>query len=679
MAVELARKGRYDRAGQLLSGAAGVQPKDTLRYNLAQTELAQRRPDQAARWLQGSLPFPNAGLQRGLAEAQRGRYNEALNYFRTTPVDGTNNTALFYNQALALWRSAKLPDAYPHIENYLQQGANNASGDARPRMALGQLYAAQNRWDEALRQFEQARTDSADIRVYLYLGEARLALRQEDEAIGHFREYLEKGGREGYLAHLGMAQTYYRQGHYAQALESYQRVQRIKPGSAEAAAGIGHVLLAQQLDARALIQYQRAVGYDTAYAPARLGRAMALYRLGRYAEAWKDFQSSAHLINPSNPDFADFYLCRGFTLLSLKKYALAIPEFENAMKTKPRETAVYAGLSEAYRGTGDFASAHRNINEALKFQPDNPRLLTNRGNFQLNIQQFDDAADDFRRAIRLNPLELNAHNGLAITDLEGDRIGEALVRYDSLIMKYPKVAMIFNNRGVAQSYKGLQAEFDKKDNDAKNYYAKSLADFQRAAKLDTSTGYFRNNMGNVYRLINEKEKAIGSYESYLSKTSINNLGALYAANKQPQYAHYYITTALRLDSVNSSFLFNRARMYRQLFPDSLQRRASYLRAENYVSPNAISRKYSKDGYITIYLFDYQYNPYPFPGNPRFPLSVDTGKPQEWMMYPDFQAIPEPPAPEPVRTEPRIYTGPKGKPLKSRRPSPRRGSTECPAG
>ncbi|OZI09038.1 hypothetical protein BWI93_05910 [Siphonobacter sp. BAB-5385] len=675
LAAELAKRGRYDRAAPLLKGALQVEARDTLRYNMALVELAQGHPDQAKQWLTTSLPFANVGLQKGLIAGQQGRFSEALTYFRTTPATPENSDALFYNQAIALWRSApEKADVYPHIERYLQQ---SVSTDPKSRLALGQLMAAQNRWDEAVRSFQQARQDGADTQVLLRLGHAHLALNQPEEALQIFQEYLDAGGREGYLAHLGMAYTHYRKGDYAAAGAAFQRVLRIRPNSAEAATGMGHILIGQHLDGKALAQYQRALSYDSTYAPGRLGRAMAYYRLGRYAEAWKDFAASAHIINPDNPDYADFYLCRGFTLIRLKKYRNALTEFENAQKSKPNETAVYAGLSEAYRGLGDFQLAHRNVNEALKREPNHAGLLTNRGNFQLNIEQFNDASDDYKRAIQLDPGNINAHNGVAITDLQSDRIPEALVRYDSLLLKNPRQPMLYNNRGITQSYRGLQLEFEKKETEALASYKKSLADFQRAMSIDTAGGYYRNNIGNVYRILNQNDKAVANYNGYLSKTAINNLGVLYAGTKQKRYSYYYITTALQLDSTNFSFLYNRAKLYRSDYPDSLTTRGKYLRAESFISPNAIARKYSKDGYITVYLFDYQYNTYEFEGQPRFPIKADAGKPLEFQTFFDFQSIPEPPKPEPVPRQPREYTYPKGKSLKSPRKSKNRGSTECP--
>ncbi len=675
LAAELAKRGRYDRASPLLNGAMKVEARDTLRYNLALVELAQGHSAQALQLLNKSLPFSNTGLQRGLAASQMGHYSEALNYFRTTPSTPENSDVLFYNQALALWRSApNNTQAYPHIERYLEQ---SVATNPQSRIAMGQLMAAQNRWDEAVRNFQQARQEGADLQVLLRLGHAHLALKQSDEAIKTFQEYLDAGGREGYLAHLGMAYTHYRKGDYALAGEAFHRVLRIRPTSPEAATGIGNILIGQHQDKQALAQYQRAVSLDSTYMPARLGRAMALYRLGRYAEAWKDFSASVHIINPDNPDYADFYICRGFTLIRLKKYRNAIPEFEHAMKSKPNETAVYAGLSEAYRGVGDFQLAHRNVNEALKREPNHAGLLTNRGNFQMNIEQFDDASQDYQKAIKLEPNNLNAHNGVAITDLQSDRIPEALVRYDSLLLKHSREPMLLNNRGITLSYRGLQLEQEKKDTEAKGYYKKSLADFQRAMSIDTAGGYYRNNAGNVYKILNEKEKAIENYNGYLSKTAINNLGVLYAGAKQKKYSHYYITAALELDSTNFAFLYNRAKLYRSEFPDSLRTHGKYLRAESFISPDAISRKYSKDGYITVYLFDYQYETYEYKGQPTFPIKADAGKPTEFQSYFDFQFIPEPPKPETVPRQPREYTYPKGKSLKSPRRTKKRGSTECP--
>ncbi|MFT4032420.1 MAG: tetratricopeptide repeat protein [Siphonobacter sp.] len=675
LAAELGKRGRYDRAWQLLHAIQA--PNDTIRYNLALVELALGNYDRSLQLLQKPGPFLNAGLQKGQASVEKDKYVEALGYYRTTPATPENSNVLLYNQALALWHSAPdNPNLYPQVEYLLQQVANQ-TGQTKAQVALGQLMAIQGRWDESKKCFLQAHQNGSDPNILLRLGHAQLANQQLDAAIASFQEYLKKGGKEGYLAHLGLAYTHYSQGNYSLAGQSFQRVLRIRPNSVEATVWMGHTLLSQHHNQQALLQYNKALQLDSTNKQGRLGRAMAYYRLAQYKKAWRDFSATTTLLDPGDSKQVDFFICRGFCLLKTNRFQAAIAEFEIARKIQPKNPALYAGLTEAYIGMNDLVKAHQNINEALKLEPKHSDLLTNRGNLQLRIEQFDDAADDFKAALKLNNQDVNAHNGLAITDLENDRIEEALVRYDSLMTRNSRNPMLLNNRGITRSYRGLQLEQLHQTHDSKQYYARSMADFQRAMQLDTVRGFYNNNVGNVYRLINEIDKAIDSYQAYFSKTAIDNLGVLYAATNQAKLAHFYVSAAIQLDSSSAAFLYNRARLYRTKFPDSLRYHPEYAQAEQFISKSAIALKYSPDGYITIYLFDYEYNKYEYEGNPVFPIRPDAGIPKDFQSYLDFQFIPEPPKPQEKPREPQPYTYAKGKALKPKRPARKRGSTDCP--
>ncbi|HAK76912.1 MAG TPA: hypothetical protein DCM71_08355 [Runella sp.] len=66
-------------------------------------------------------------------------------------------------------------------------------------------------------------------------------------------------------------------------------------------------------------------------------------------------------------------------------------------------------------------------------------------------------------------------------------------------------------------------------------------------------------------------------------------------------------------------MYNRAKLHHDHFKDQFFRRADLQQAFKLKPTQDISLKYSPDGFITIFLFDYEFETYHFPGEPLFDI------------------------------------------------------------
>lgn len=678
-AVLLARKGNYQAALPMLRRLGTA--NDTVRYNLALVELGLHHFETAAQLLRTTPQFPAAGFNLGVAECQAGAYENGLMDLAVNagPRDAADKLA--YNKGVANLRLNAL-DGRNNVgtaDQHFKEAIRLNPSELRYRMARGDALMAQRQYAEAQKFFKQALDETSHPALYARLGQATLATGQYEDALEFFSDYLASSDRSQHLeALLGTAHAAYRLEQYPKALLFYRKAIQVNAGSVKAHLGLGNTLCSQHNYRDAARAYDMALRLDSTRQHAHLGRAIVSFRLGEFKRSVKHFGRAGEALDPRNREHFDFFVSRGFAILrSGGRGQDAEPHFLTALKLDSKSPVAFAGLSESHIKAQAFRTALDYAEQALRRDESNDRLLTNRANLLLKFDYFDKAHQTFAQAVSTNPRNVNALNGLGITLLEMDRMDEAQHLYDSLITRSPR-PYLFNNRGIVKSYLGLRSEKAKDPRRARNFYHLSLRDFQQAQSLDSARRFYANNAGNVYKNIADFDNAVRSYEAYLSKTAINNMGVLFANASQERASQHYLNVAVKIDSSNFIFLYNRSKLYRDYFRDSLRSRQDIQEAGRLIGmlpQNSIASRYSKDGYITIYLFDYEYDKYEFPGHHRFSVEPEVAENNEFLPHFQFVEMPveaaavaQVPKPERVKTK-----NLRGTVRKTRR----WGSTKCP--
>lgn len=678
-AVLLARKGNFKAALPMLRRLGTA--NDTVRYNLALVELGLHHFETAAQLLRTTPGFPAAGFNLGVAQCQAGAYESGLMDLSVSAGPREAADKLAYNKGLVNLRLNAL-DGRNNVgtaNQHFKEAIRLNPTELRYRMARGDALMAQKQYEEALKFFKQALDETSHPALRARLGQAALATGQYEDALAHFEDYLATLDRSQHLeALLGTAHAAYRLERYPKALLFYRKAVQVHAGSVKAHVGLGNTLCSQHNYRDAARAYDMALRLDSVNQQAHLGRAIVSFRLGDFKRSVRHFQRTGDALDPTNRDHFDFFVSRGFAILRAGgRGQEAEPYFLTALKLNSKSPVAFAGLSESHIKAQSFRTALDYAEQALRREESNDHLLTNRANLLLKFDYFDQAHQTFARAVSSNPRNVNALNGLGVTLLEMDQMDQALHLYDSLIARTPK-AFLFNNRGIVKSYLGLRSEKAKELRRAQNFYHVSLRDFQQAQELDSARRFYSNNAGNVYKNIADFDNAVRSYEAYLSKTAINNMGVLFANASKERTSQHYLNVAVKIDSSNFIFLYNRSKLYRDYFRDSLRSRQDIQEAGrliNQLPTSSIASRYSKDGYITIYLFDYEYDKYEFPGNYRFPVQPEVAEHNEFLPHFEFVEMPVEAAavakvPKPERV--------KSKNLRSTvRKTRRWGSTKCP--
>jgi Flp pilus assembly protein TadD len=156
--------------------------------------------------------------------------------------------------------------------------------------------------------------------------------------------------------------------------------------------------------------------------------------------------------DPSNAG-ANFSL--GSLLLGRKRYAEAIPHFEEALRLNPDQPLVLNNLGAALQGEGRLADAGSRFNQALRLDPGYASARFNLANVFAAQGRWKEAEAEYRKIITSNPADAGAREQLvalliqmANTAVQEGRLADAAACFRELIIERPADADLRNNFGV---------------------------------------------------------------------------------------------------------------------------------------------------------------------------------------------------------------------------------------
>ena len=160
---------------------------------------------------------------------------------------------------------------------------------------------------------------------------------------------------------------------------------------------------------------------------------------------------------------------RGMALQTLGRYGEAFADFEAALRLRPGDTAAMANRGSALQALGRHAEALECFDRVLALRPGFTPILYNRSNVLQEMNRFDEALAGYTQVLAQNPADVAALNNRGNTFTKMRRYREALADFDAALELQPDHGDSLYNRGRALCEGGS--------------IAKGLEDFRRAAEI----------------------------------------------------------------------------------------------------------------------------------------------------------------------------------------------------
>lgn len=247
----------------------------------------------------------------------------------------------------------------------------------------------------------------------------------------------------------------------------------------------------------ALASYDRALRLKPGYFDALYNRGLALQALGRPQEALASFDRALGL----RPDSAEALNDRGIALQSLMRTEESLACFESALRVRPSFAEALYNQGNALQALQRPQEAIASYEAALRLRPGYAEALNNCGAALQGLGRLDEALESFERSIAVKPDQIDALFNCGNVLVKQRRAAPALAKYEQALRLDPSQAKLHNASGVALQHL--------------RRYAESLACFERALQIDPRNVEALNNKGAALLGFNRLEEALANYAEAL--------------------------------------------------------------------------------------------------------------------------------------------------------------------
>lgn len=237
------------------------------------------------------------------------------------------------------------------------------------------------------------------------------------------RDILDADGQKSYLLALGALQHYENEDSVDFAIDRFESLHELAPGSALVGAALGRAYLykfqitrAPEWSVRAIEISETVLDYEPELPEVHSTFGEILTFLGRYEDAVLHFRQALSV----RPDFAQAILGMAEALDKAGRDDEARAAYLEAIELRPAFAGNYIKLGTFHYRRGQLDQAEEQYRKALDLTPDNTRALSNLGGILMNRGQLPESITMHRRSLAIRETAPGWSNlGLALY-YEGD-------------------------------------------------------------------------------------------------------------------------------------------------------------------------------------------------------------------------------------------------------------------
>lgn len=209
----------------------------------------------------------------------------------------------------------------------------------------------------------------------------------------------------------------------------------------------------------AITEYERAASLDRGQPLPRLRLASYYARAGLLDQAQAQIKS-ALAIEPSMPQ-AHYLMALIYS--SKKQYDLAAKEFEKIissdLEAAPRNLEIHTNLAQLYFSQHKYYKAIEEFHKILTIIPEHASTHYFLGSSYLEVSDFNNAKEQFKQVVRLEPTNDQGLNSLAyVNALLGENLDESLIMAKLAIDIDPNNGAYYDTLGWVLFKKGLPTD-----------------------------------------------------------------------------------------------------------------------------------------------------------------------------------------------------------------------------
>ena len=228
----------------------------------------------------------------------------------------------------------------------------------------------------------------------------------------------------------------------------------------------------------------------------------------------ENYQTAAKIFNSlvsSTPSAGENYYYLGQSYLQLGKKDSAKQVFTQGIQADPKEPLPFVGMGEWYLNQNDVANAKKSFDMATNLSPSkDTKTLVAIAQAYTNAEHsnYEEAINTLNKAEAINAKDASVYVALGDVYFAENNGGLAVDNYDRAIQMNKDVAKCNTAEGVIWK-QALQ-------------YNQSLPKFQEALKADSSFAPAYRELGELYYLTRQYQKAKDNYARYLQLADKND-------------------------------------------------------------------------------------------------------------------------------------------------------------
>ena len=320
-------------------------------------------------------------------------------------------------------------DAQTTAKAGLSAASAQTAGDPQKLFAAGDAALRAGKLDEAARNFQAVLAINPDVAgAYANLGVISMRRKQWTQALDMLRK-AEKLAPEISGIRLNIGLVYFRQNQFERAIAPFQSVVKQAPDSYQARYLLGLCYFFNDRWAETI------AALDPLWSKAS-DQLNYLYVLDIAAYKAKNSaleeKAGARLVEVGEGS-PEFHLLMGKAHLNRGEYDDAIKDLEAAGKADAKLPFVHFNLGLAYVHKQDYARAREEFQKDIALEPDVPFNFEELGGLESTAGNEDEAAKNYKNALKLDPQMVNAHMGLAKIEEHRKHYAAALTELDAIL------------------------------------------------------------------------------------------------------------------------------------------------------------------------------------------------------------------------------------------------------